>query len=51
VAVEREASIGLDDIKSAIKTKDWGTILAILMLIGGFMGLCLCGGLSILLMI
>ena len=50
-AVEREASIGLDDIKSAIKAKDWGTILAILLLIGGFLGLCLCGGLSILLVI
>jgi hypothetical protein len=49
--MEREASIGLDDIKSAIKTKDWGTILTILMLIGGFIGLCLCGGLSILLVI
>ena len=51
ISVKREASIGLDDIKSAIKAKDWGTILAILLLISGFFGLCLCGGLSIMLVI
>ena len=51
VYVEREASIGLDDIKTAIKTGQWSTILALLMITGGFLGLFLCGGLSILLML
>lgn len=51
VYVEREASIGLSDIKEAVRNGDWGTILAILMIVGGFLGLCLCGGLSILTML
>jgi hypothetical protein len=51
VYVEREASIGLDDIKAAFKAKDWGTILALLMMVGGFLSLCLCGGLSMLMML
>jgi hypothetical protein len=47
-AVEREASIGLDDIKTAIKTRQWGFIVALLMMILGLSGMCLCGGLSLL---
>ncbi|MBN1221380.1 MAG: hypothetical protein JXM69_20825 [Anaerolineae bacterium] len=48
-AVEREASIGWDDIKAALKARDWPILLALLMIVGGFLGLCLCGGLSLLL--
>jgi hypothetical protein len=51
VYVEREASIGLSDIKEAIKTGQWSTILAVLMIVGGLVGLCLCGGLSVLSML
>jgi hypothetical protein len=48
VAIEREASIGLDDIKTAIKTGQWHIILALLLILSGLVGMCLCGGLSLL---